>query len=183
MKLQDDSLDDSILKVGDHAPDFLLKTESEKDWRMSGQFGNVTALLFYPKNETLVCTRQMCSVRDNWTDYLETKANIVAVSPGTTEEHKKFSQRHRLPLSILADADREITKIYCQHWLLPIQFVRGVIVIDAHGIVRYRQIMMRAFRPTDKSVISSIRAARTEFIYEHLDHILNESREKNKHFM
>jgi len=183
MKLQDDSIDDLNLKIGDKAPDFVIKTETEKDWRMSGQFGNVTALLFYPKNETLVCTRQMCSVRENWTDYLETKANIVAVSPGTTEEHKFFSQRHRLPLSILADADRNITKIYCRHWLLPVQLVRGVVVIDAHGIIRYRQIMPRAFRPTDKSVISAIRAARTDFIYEHFEHILSESREKNKHFL
>ena len=183
MRLPDELIENEFLKVGDQAPDFHLKTESEKGWRLSGQFGNVTALLFYPKNETLVCTRQMCSVRENWTDYLETKANIVAVSPGTTEEHKKFSQRHRLPLSILADTDRKITKIYCQHWLLPIQFVRGVVVIDARGIVRYRQIIMRAFRPTDKSVISSIREARTEFVYEHLNHILKESRERNKHFL
>ncbi len=183
MRLHDDPADNSILKIGDKAPDFILKNETEKDWRLSGQFGNVTALLFYPKNETLVCTRQMCSVRDNWARYLNTKASIVAVSPGTTEDHLNFSRRHRLPIPILADADRSITKIYCEHWLFPIRFVRAVVVIDARGFIRCRQVMLRAFRPIDSSVIRSIMEARTEFTYEHFDHILNQSREKNKHFL
>ena len=181
MRLQDDSTDSSILKVGDKAPDFVLKTEKEKEWRLSGQFGNVTALLFYPKNETLVCTKQMCSVRDNWTDYLETKATIIAISPGTTEEHQKFSQRHRLPLPILADAGREITKIYGQHWLFPIQLTRAIVVIDARGFIRYRRIILRAFRPTDKTVIASIYAARTDFLQEHFSRLINEAKETNKY--
>lgn len=181
MKLQDDLTDSSILKVGDKAPDFILRTETEKEWQLSGQFGNVTALLFYPQNETLVCTRQMCSVRDNWANYLGTKANVVAISPGTSEEHRRFSQRHRLPLPILADVGREITRIYVRHWLMPVQFTRAILVVDAQGFIRHRQIMLRAFRPTDKSVIASIYAARTDFLHEHFNHILNESRERNKH--
>jgi peroxiredoxin Q/BCP len=180
MKLHDGFADDSILKVGDKAPDFILKTEDKKEWRLSKQFGNVTALLFYPKNETLVCTRQMCSVRDNWANYLETKASIVAVSPGTTEEHRNFSRRHRLPLPILADADREITRLYGQHWLLPIQLTRAIVIVDAHGFVRHRQMMLRAFRPTDESVIASIYAARTDFLQEHFNHLIGAAKEKNR---
>jgi len=172
----------SVLRVGDKAPDFVLTTEKGKKWRLSEQFGKVTALLFYPKSETLVCNRQMCSVRDNWADYLKAKANVIGISSGTIEELLNFSQRHRLPVTLLADAGREITKIYCKYWL-PVQLTRAVVIIDARGIIRQRQIMLRVFRPPDKSILTSIHAARTEFMYEHYHHILNESREKNKHLL
>lgn len=178
-----DAPEGEILRVGEKAPDFVLDTESEKKWRLSEQFGQVTALLFYPQNETLVCNRQLCSVRDNWQNYLETKASIVAISPGTPEEHRKFSDRHYLPLPILADVDRTVTKTYCEHWFFPVRLIRGVIVIDAKGILRYRQIMLRVFRPTDSSVIQSILAARTDFIYDHFEHLIGEAREKNKQFL
>lgn len=181
MKLQDDITDSPTLKIGDKAPNFVLLAETGKEWRLSDQFGKVTALLFYPKNETLVCTRQMCSVRDNWLDYLETKAVVIGVSPGTIKEHRHFSRRYRLPLPILADPRREITKIYGKHRLLPIQLTRAVVIIDAHGFIRYRQIMLRAFRPTDRSVITSIYAARTDFLHEHISRIVGEARERNKY--
>ena len=170
----------SPLKIGEKAPDFVLATEKGEQWRLFDQFGKVTALLFYPKNETLVCTRQMCSVRIHWADYLRTKASIIGISPGTSAENLQFSEKHDLPLPILADTDREITKIYGSHWLLPIQFTRAVVVVDAKGFIRHRQVMVRAFRPPDKSVITSIHAARTDFIYEHFDCISNESKARNK---
>ena len=150
--------------IGEKAPDFELQTEKGEKWRLSDHLGNVVTLLFYPQDETLVCRRQLCSVRDNWTDYLQTKALIVGVSPGTIEEHKKFSQQHDLPLPLLADVDRNVTKKYTSHWLYPTFFMRGIVVVDAKGIIRSRKTMLRAFRPTDRSVITSIYAARADFL-------------------
>lgn len=170
----------SILRVGDRAPDFVLETTSGAAWRLSEHLGEVAALLFYPKNETLVCTKQMCSLRDNWTDYLKTKAVVVGISPGTIEEHKSFSRRHLLPIPILADGDREVTKIYCRHPLLPVQWARAVVVVNAKGIITYRKVMFRAFRPTDKSVIASIYAARTEAIVERSLNLIKKANEKTR---
>ena len=156
-----------MMEVGEKAPDFVLDTERGQEWRLSEHLGNVTALLFYPKNETLVCTRQMCSVRDNWLDYLEAKAAVVGISPGSVEEHRSFSRHHNLPLPLLVDVNREVTGVYGCHWLFPMQFTRAVVIIDAKGIIRHRKIMLRAFRPTDKSVLASIHAARTDSLREH----------------
>lgn len=149
-----------LITIGSTAPDFTLKTDRNEDWRLSEHFDGVTVLLFYPQNETLVCTRQLCSVRDNWTNYLETKATIVAISPATPTEHQAFSRHLKLPIPLLADPDREITRIYGQHWLYPISFTRAVVVIDAKGVVRNRDIMLRAFRPSDAHLITDIYAAR-----------------------
>lgn len=152
--------------VGEKAPDFELLTETGEKWRLSEHIGNVITLLFYPKDETLVCRRQLCSVRDNWREYLRTKALVVGVSPGTIEEHRIFSRRHEFPLPLLADVDRKVTEAYGFHWLFPTFLMRAIVVIDAKGVIRSRNVMLRAFRPSDRSVIASIYAARADSLAE-----------------
>lgn len=152
------------VKAGDDAPDFSLKNHSGEDWKLSSQRGKVLALLFYPQNETLVCTRQLCSIKKNWSDYLKTKAEIVGISPNSVENHRKFSQKYELPIQILADENREITKRYCRHWLFPVSFVRSVVIVDAAGIVRYAKSVIRAIRPADSLIIAAIHAARADEI-------------------
>lgn len=152
--------------VGMAAPDFVLRTDRGDDWRLSDKLGSVTVLLFYPQNETLVCTRQLCSVRDHWEHYLETRATIVGVSPSTPNEHQEFSQKRSLPIPLLADPGRKITRRFGKHWLFPINFTRAVVVIDAKGIVRNRDVMLRAFRPSDDQIITDIYAARGDAFNE-----------------
>ena len=148
------------VKVGATAPDFTLTNEQNVEWRLSDHIGNVVVLLFYPQNETVVCTKQLCSVRDNWGKYLETKAEIVGISPGTPDEHQTFSDRRQLPIPLLADPDRVVTRVFGKHWLFPVNLTRAIVVIDAKGIVRNRDVMMRAFLPSDDNVIMDIYEAR-----------------------
>ena len=72
-------------QVGKIAPDFDLKDANGETWRLSDHRGKVVALVFYPKDETPVCTKQMCSMRDRWTDYETTGAEVVA-TPKKSEE-------------------------------------------------------------------------------------------------
>lgn len=169
----------SAINVGSPAPDFILENEEGKQWRLSDQLGQVTALLFYPKNETLVCTKQLCAVRDNWSDYLATKAVVVGISPGTTDEHRQFSKKYKLPLTLLADAKAAITESYSRHWLMPLRWTRAIVIVDAKGFVRSRKIMFRGFRPADHEVIASIYAARTDALYERFDALVKNHRMKN----
>lgn len=166
-------VDDSREKaaIGQAAPDFELRTDDNQNWRLSDSLGRVTVLLFYPQNETLVCTKQLCSVRDHWSDYLATKASIVGISPGTPDEHRSFSKSRKLPIPLLADPDRATTKIFAQHWLFPVSLTRAIVVIDAKGVIRNRDIMLRAFRPSDQKIITDIYAARVDAftnVYEDL---------------
>lgn len=170
--LREDS-DNIVAKIGEKAPDFALKDEKGNVWRLSDQLGRVTAILFYPKNETLVCTKQLCSLRNNWSEYLETKAVVIGVSPGTVEDHQEFAKKYKLPLPLLVDIERKITGIFSKHWLYPVSFTRGIVVIDAKGIIRTKKIMLRAFRPTDRSVITAIHAARADALYDSYESILN----------
>ncbi len=127
---------------------------------MSEKLGRVIALLFYPGDETIMCTKQLCSVRDNWAKYIDSGAEVVGISPGSESEHYQFAAHHSLPMPLLADSDREITKTYASHWLLPIWATRAVVVIDAKGIIRYQNIMARVLRPTDDEVLAAIHLAK-----------------------
>lgn len=145
-------------EVGDTAPDFELKEGSGKSWKLSDQKGKVVAMVFYPRDETSVCTKQMCSMRDRWPDYESTGAEVVAVSVGTVESHKKFAEHHGLPQRLLADERGEVTKLYKLKSLLG-GSQRAVIVIDPNGVIRYRKSVIPIFRPSDDEVINAIRDA------------------------
>jgi thioredoxin-dependent peroxiredoxin len=146
--------------IGAQAPDFTLKDGEGRDWRLSEQRGRVVVLLFYPGDETPVCTRQMCSVRDNWEQYRETGAEVVGVSTDSVESHRKFAEHHSLPLRLLSDPDRRVAEMYGAKSWLPGRAARSVVVIDAEGRVRHnRAEALSLFRPKDDEVLDAIRAA------------------------
>ncbi len=152
------------ISAGVEAPDFTLHNHEGESWTLSANRGKVVLLLFYPGNETLVCTKQLCSLRDNWSKYLDTKAEIVAVSVSDQGSNSEFAAKHRLPLPILADPDREVTQTYTSHWLFPLNFMRGLAVIDGRGLIRTHQTMLRSFRPNDHDVIVKLYEARSDAI-------------------
>ena len=80
-------------EIGQIAPDFELKDESGKTWRLSDHRGKVVALVFYPRDETPVCTKQMCSMRDRWEDYQATGAEVVAISVGSEQRVDELTSR------------------------------------------------------------------------------------------
>jgi peroxiredoxin Q/BCP len=151
------------IQVDQQAPDFRLKDERGEDWQLSAKRGQVVVMLFYPGDETPVCTKQLCSVRDRWTDYLATGAEIVGISTDTIESHQKFSENYQLPLRLLSDPEGKVTSLYGVRSWLPGRSARAVIVIDAHGVVRHRQVQpLSLFRPKDNQVIEAIRMAQSD---------------------
>lgn len=146
--------------VGSTAPDFVLNDGEGHPWRLSDQRGKVVALLFYPGDETPVCTRQMCSVRDRWEDYRATGAEVIGISTNTVESHKNFSEHHQLPLRLLADIDGTIAQNYGAQSLIPGKVARSVFIIDANGVITYRDVRpLGLFRPKDDEIIKAIKDA------------------------
>ena len=146
------------LNLNEPAPDFTLKDGDAREWRLADQRGKVVVLLFYPGDETPVCTRQMCSVRDRWADYQATGAEVVGISSDSVDSHRKFAEHHDLPLRLLSDADGQVSRNYGARSLIPGKVARSVFVIDANGILRYQDVRpLGLLKPKDDVIISAIR--------------------------
>ena len=103
----------------------------------------------------------MCSVRDRWEDYAATGAEVLGISTDSVESHRQFAEHHDLPLRLLSDADRKVADLYGANSLVPGKVARSVFVIDAGGMIRYRDVRpLGLFRPKDDDVLKAIREAR-----------------------
>ena len=148
------------MKIGIDAPNFTLEDGDGNDWSLADGLGKTVVLLFYPGDNTPVCTAQMCSVRDHWSEYQATGAEVVGISTDTAESHKGFAEKHELPLRLLSDADGAVSKAYGMKSWIPGRSARGVVVIDKDGRVAYRKVQpVSLFRPADEDVLAAIRAA------------------------
>jgi thioredoxin-dependent peroxiredoxin len=148
------------MTISDNAPDFTLKDGDGNDWTLSDQRGKTVVLLFYPGDNTPVCTAQLCSVRDHWSDYQATGAEVVGISTDTVESHQDFAEKHSLPLRLLSDADRKVSGLYDMKSWLPGRSARGVVVIDKDGKIVYSKAQaVSLFKPSDEDVLAAIAKA------------------------
>jgi peroxiredoxin Q/BCP len=99
-------------KVGQPAPAFKLQDQAGKWHQLSDYKGKWVALYFYPKDDTPGCTTQACSFRDNVFAFNKEGAVILGISVDDVASHKAFAEKHGLPFTLLADADKDVTKRY-----------------------------------------------------------------------
>ncbi len=123
-------------QVGEQAPDFELPGTGGP-FRLSDHRGERVVLLFYPGDNTMVCTKQFCSYRDRADDFASLEATVVGISSQDLASHEQFTAKHGLNVPLLADVDREIAQAYSA-FSPRLGTKRAVIVIDEQGIVRHR---------------------------------------------
>jgi peroxiredoxin Q/BCP len=125
-------------RVGDPAPDFELDG-TEGRFQLSEHRGERVILLFYPGDETPVCTKQFCSYRDRADDFAALGATAVGISTQSVASHERFAEHHGLGVPLLSDPDRSVVKAYGVG--APVLGARrAVFIVDEAGIVRYRHV-------------------------------------------
>jgi peroxiredoxin Q/BCP len=122
--------------VGDPAPDFELPG-TDGPFRLSDHRGERVVLLFYPGDNTAVCTKQFCSYRDQPEAFGALGATVVGISQQSLDSHQAFMAKHSLTVPLLADEGGRVAKEYSAH-AGPLGTKRAVIVIDEEGVVRHR---------------------------------------------
>ena len=91
--------------VGDKAPDFTLPS-TQGDVTLSQRLANGPVLLvFYPGDDTPVCTKQLCDYRDNLAVFSELGVQVIALNRQPLASHEKFAKKHTLPFPVAADED------------------------------------------------------------------------------
>jgi peroxiredoxin Q/BCP len=125
-------------KTGDPAPDFTLEG-TDGTFRLSEHRGERVLLLFYPGDNTPVCTRQFCSYRDHAEDVSGLGATIVGISAQSVESHAAFIAKNGLNIPLLADEDGAVAKSYGA-WRAVVGTKRAVFAVDEEGIIRHRHM-------------------------------------------
>jgi peroxiredoxin Q/BCP len=123
--------------VGEAAPDFELPG-TEGPFTLSDQRGQRVVLLFYPGDNTPVCTRQFCSYRDRAEDFEKLDAVVVGISSQDLDSHDGFKSKHGLNVPLLADVGGKVAKAYGALTPLVGTTKRAVVIVDEEGVVRYR---------------------------------------------
>ena len=124
-------------RPGDKAPDFELEG-TQGTFRLSDNLGKRVVLLFYPGDNTPVCTKQFCSYRDNSAGMQSLDAVVVGISSQGLDSHNGFVAKHNLNVPLLADTEKVAAGLYGMTGMVPPGTKRGVVIVDAEGVVRYR---------------------------------------------
>jgi peroxiredoxin Q/BCP len=122
------------LPVGSPAPDFTARDQDGNSITLSHLHGNNVILVFYPGNDTPVCTGQLCEFRDQWQDVENRNALVFGINPAGDASHRRFRRKYQLPFPILVDERRRIASLYRCGGLI---VRRTVYLIGPDGLIRY----------------------------------------------
>lgn len=137
--------------VGDRAPDFELPGTGDRTYSLSEFAGRPLVLVFYPGDDTPVCTKQLNSYNDGLDQFEELDAQVVGISAQDIGSHEKFSDKHGFGFPLLSDPDKSVAAAYGT--LGPIGFPRrSVFIIDTDGVIRYahRALAGLTYRPVSE---------------------------------
>ena len=148
------------LKVGDPAPDFSLPGTGGRTYSLSEYRGQPVVVVFYPGDNTPVCTRQLNSYTTDIGDFSDVNAQILAISPQDVDSHEGFSAKQGgFAFPLLADTDKQVGRAY--GILGPLGFYRrSAFVVDGDGVIRYahRAVSGMTYRSTDE-LVEAVKAA------------------------
>jgi peroxiredoxin Q/BCP len=102
----------TMLEVGQVAPDFTLRTGSGEEVRLATLRGSKVVLYFYPKDMTSGCTQESCDFRDLQPAFHEAGTRILGISPDSEKSHLKFAEKYGLPFDLLADPGSDVCTLY-----------------------------------------------------------------------
>lgn len=123
--------------VGDKAPVFSLHDQNDSIFSSQDYIGKkILVIYFYPKDESPVCTKESCSFRDSYEDYVKAGAIVIGINAGTVESHKKFQANHQLPFKLLSDPDKTVLKDFGvkNKWMFT---GRETFVVDLNGKIAF----------------------------------------------
>ena len=139
--------------VGDKAPDFTLPGTGGGSYSLADFLGKPLVLVFYPGDDTPVCTKQLNSYNEGLDQFTKLDAQVVGISAQSIDSHEVFAGKHGLAFPLLADTDKAVAGRYGT--LGPLGFPRrSVFIIDRTGTIRYvhRAIAGLTYRPVSELI-------------------------------
>jgi peroxiredoxin Q/BCP len=141
------------LMVGDAMPSFSLTDQNGKTFNSADYVGKYDLVIyFYPKDESMVCTKEACAFRDSFDEFAKSGAKVIGINEGTVASHKEFSDHYKLPFILLSDPGE---KVYHLFGVKNSMFMPGreTLVIDKHGKIAFiYEAMMQGKKHADDAL-------------------------------
>ena len=98
--------------IGDIAEDFTLEDQDGNLFRLYDNLNHKILLIFYPKDYTPVCTKQLTDYRINKKIFDDLGINLVGINTGSVESHNSFTESCSLNFPVLSDPLKEVSSKY-----------------------------------------------------------------------
>ncbi len=143
-----------LLKQGSLAPDFALQAADGKTYRLSEvRKSKNVVLVFYPGDNTPICTTQLCELRDNWQTLTSNHIAVLGINPANAVSHQAFADANRFPFPLLIDSDASVAQRFgCK--AIGGLIKRTVYLIDTDGTV----LWAKRGKPTPKEILDAIKS-------------------------
>lgn len=101
-----------MLTIGQAAPDITLEDQDGNTHSLHALRGRKVVVYFYPKDNTPGCTKEACSFRDQFSELTSRGVVVLGISPDSTASHRKFADKHQLPITLLADPEHQAAEAF-----------------------------------------------------------------------
>ncbi|MEU9129644.1 peroxiredoxin [Kitasatospora sp. NPDC048540] len=135
-------------EIGSPAPEFTLPglvldgdVAERRDYRLGEAKGGPLVLVFYPGDDTAVCTKQLCSYTSDLDRFKGLGATVWGISPQGLDSHEAFARKYRLAFPLLADTGRTVATAF--GIAVPgLGLRRSVFILDGDGSVRWKHVAL-----------------------------------------
>ena len=123
------------INIGEKAPDFTLRAHDKSEVTLSQFQGKKVVLLFFPLAFTGTCTKELCSMRDNLSEYNDLDAQVLAISVDSLFVLNQYREANDYNFPLLSDFNKQTIRSYGtlhETFVLDMKGVakRSVFVID-----------------------------------------------------
>ncbi len=152
------------IEIGQQAPDFTLYDSTKNKVSLSDLKGSNVLILFFPQAFTRVCSKELCSVRDNIGLYNNANAKVLGISVDSVFTLAQFKEAQHYNFPLLSDFNKEVSAAYgslYDNWILDMKGVskRSAFIIDKQGIVRYAEVLENASEEPNFTNINDVLAS------------------------
>ena len=138
------------LPVGADAPEFSAADDSGRNVTLSALRGKYVVLVFYPGDDTMICTKQLCEFRDRWDQAKMRNTVVYGVNPQSPDSHKKFRDKYKFQFPLLVDSGQKVARLYHANGLV---VKRTVYLIGPDGTIFFA----RRGKPNPSEVLAAAR--------------------------
>ncbi|GIX42408.1 MAG: peroxiredoxin [Leptospiraceae bacterium] len=149
------------IELNQKVPDFELIDDEGNTFRLY-DVKEPLLIVFYPGDDTPVCTAQLCDYRDGIDVFRDLGIEVIGISKDSVESHKKFKKKHNLPFRLLSDPEGKVAQMFgCKTLLGTIN--RAVFLIGRNKeLLWYHKETLSLFRRTKEELIEVIKKLKQE---------------------